>query len=349
MTLGVSSTSGAALTAPIWVTSADSPPVGASGSELNSVVCLDTTWCMAVGLFEAQATTPRPFPLAEVLSNGIWSSVPTPNPPGMANSSLQGVDCSSRTDCMAVGSTGDGTSSVPFSEVWNGASWSIVSVPGSWGSGMNALNGVSCSGGSCMAIGSQGQSPQSTLAEHWSGTSWTQVATPNPVDPVGALLSSVSCPTEDSCMAVGSAGAESSALTELWNGASWSIIPSASVLGLPSELRGVSCTSVMACKAVGSWAGIGYSGLGSSVLPLAETWDGSRWSVDQSPDTPGGTIVQVLDTISCVGPTFCASVGYGQGFHGLGEGGFVETWNGVAWALPSDTGPADVAGETSSE
>jgi hypothetical protein len=84
--------------------------------------------------------------------------------------------------CVAVGEYSPNDSSyLPFSETWNGASWSLGTVPLP-GTGLNgALWAVSCpSAGDCIATG--GYDTQAgvylTLAERWNGTAWVRQQTP---------------------------------------------------------------------------------------------------------------------------------------------------------------------------
>jgi hypothetical protein len=90
---------------------------------------------------------------------------------------------------------------------------------------------------------------------------------------------------------------------------------------MKSTLAGVSCTSPIACTAVGS----------SDYAPLAERWDGKRWSI-QPMASPAGGLGVVLNAVSCASPTACTAVGrYVRGAGG--PKALVERWNGTRWSI----------------
>jgi hypothetical protein len=59
-------------------------------------------------------------------------------------------------------------------------------------------------------------------------------------------------------------------------------------------LSAVSCTSAVACTAVGSGAG-----------PLAEAWNENRWAIEPTPSPKGAS----LNDLSCTSATACVAVG----------------------------------------
>jgi hypothetical protein len=79
----------------------------------------------------------------------------------------------------------------------------------------------------------------------------------------------------------------------------------------------VSCTSATTCEAVGSG--------------LAEGWDGSSWTIQNTPGAAGGG---ALTSVSCTSATTCEAVG-----SGLAEG-----WDGSSWTLQS--GPSVASATT---
>ena len=144
------------------------------------------------------------------------------------------------------------------------------------------LTSVSCtSPTACTAVG-ESASPDGTtpLVERWNGTTWSiERAT-------GGSLISVSCTSRLACTAVGRAGNET--LGEGWNGSRWSIQPNPHPRGFggpggANELGSVFCASSDACIAVGD-SGWG-SGFNSVRVTLAESWNGSDWSVAAHPES----------------------------------------------------------------
>jgi hypothetical protein len=124
-------------------------------------------------------------------------------------------------------------------------------------------------------------------------------------------------------MAVGESSTKESQampLTEKWNGKVWSL----ETVPTPKEsanikLEGVSCTSEFECTAVGSYSS------GTSVLTLAEHWNGTEWKI-QTTTNPGSS-PHHLYGISCTSASACTAVGYYGNNIPL-----VERWTTNAWA-----------------
>jgi len=106
---------------------------------------------------------------------------------------------------------------------------------------------------------------------------------PSAAKPADELMA-VSCPTDKMCVAVGESSFSSTGtmLAERWNGHTWSVTRLAHPPGATNSfLTGVSCTSARACTAVGVDF-VPATGGG----PLAERWNGSRWTLQVTPN-PG--------------------------------------------------------------
>jgi hypothetical protein len=82
-------------------------PFGIS-SDLSAVSCVSATTCVAVGHHDLQT-------LAEQWSTAAWVLLPTPNPKGALESTLQSVSCT-RGHCQAVGWTVIGTHTTALAE-----------------------------------------------------------------------------------------------------------------------------------------------------------------------------------------------------------------------------------------
>ena len=74
--------------------------------------------------------------------------------------------------------------------------------------------------------------------------------------------------------------------------------------------------------------GFSVNGSGQQVT-LAEHWNGTTWSVQNTPN-PTGTSIQ-LTAVSCASTTACTAVGTFSGTPGI----FAESWNGSSWTLQS--------------
>lgn len=93
-------------------------------------------------------------------------------------------------------------------------------------------------------------------------------------------------------------------------------------------LRGVTCTSVRLCVAVGDYSpGTAVSGS----QPLVEVWDGTAWSV-MKPAPTSANDADFLYGISCVPARFCAAAGYYFGPTVGFPKPLVELWEGGAWS-----------------
>lgn len=218
------------------------------------------------------------------------------------------------------------------------AGWAIQPVPVVVG---GLFDGVSCSTATaCRATGLVlGASFRPPLAESWNGGAWSVQATPIPGGAVEAPLAGVSCAQPGACTAVGYSathlgGDNSVTLAERWSGASWSVQPTSNPAGAASsKLNGVSCTSSVACMAVG------YSAdAANNDSTLAERWNGASWSIVPTPSA-AGVSSSVLTGVSCISPQRCTAVGDSIDVHGR-ERTLVERWNGANWSIePSPNRP----------
>lgn len=181
------------------------------------------------------------------------------------------------------------------------AGWSIQSVPRPSRPADVYLTGVSCtSTRDCVAVGDANvvaTDADTPFVEHWDGTTWSIERTPTlPSADGGGALQGVSCASSSACMAVGSVGPQDGLLAERWNGSTWS-------LQRPPDpfdawvLKGVSCASSTECVAVGA-----------GEVPVADRWDGRRWSAQNTHFDPQATASGLL-SVSCPSRTTCDAVG----------------------------------------
>jgi hypothetical protein len=308
-----------------------SPNAGVKGSSLGGVSCVSATACMAVGYFYNSSDIAGT--LIESWDGTSWTGVPSRNP-GSGNY-LEDVSCASATACMAVGyfynSSGIART---LTESWNGTSWTVLHSPNPVTAGNNVLSAVSCSSATaCTAVGNSeiSDSDYRTLIESWDGTSWTAEPSRDPV--VGQdYLYGVFCSAAAACTAVGDTYSTSTfavrTLIESWNGSSWTVTPSPSPgPGNDDILFGVSCASATACVAVGSRSrSSGASGT------LTESWNGTSWTAEPSPNEGRTGNDNALDDVSCVSAAACTAVGSS----GLVPGStLIESWDGTSWAIVS--------------
>jgi hypothetical protein len=168
---------------------------------------------------------------------------------------------------------------------------------------------VSCATATaCIAVGSTHRAgTEVTLAERSDGTSWAILNTPNPARGRGNALNGISCVSMTDCIAVGEyapRGGPTVPLAEHWDGSRWAIEKTPKPKrGKDSALYGISCASARACIAVGT-----YNNRAGTGVTLAERWNGTRWTVQKTPNPAHGKNSS-LNGISCATATGCIAVG----------------------------------------
>jgi hypothetical protein len=300
---------------------------------LGGISCTPGGGCTAVGSLGGT--------LALHWSGRTWSTQPTANI-APAPTRLNAVSCSSASACVAVGYYNDVDGLHPLAESWNGTSWSIQTTPDgphARNHGGSQLNSVSCiSANACIAVGESASLP---LAERWDGTRWTLLKPILKTIDDGAF-NGVSCTVADACTAVGGAGLRPAddatvALAERWDGTQWTVQtvpdPAGNAAGAINQFAAVSCSSATACIATGTHAQVA-NGI---FEPMAQGWDGSSWSIENTPalNTPALPEESAnLDSVSCTSASACIAVAFGHA---------AEQWDGTHWTLQSL--PPDLVGE----
>ena len=106
----------------------------------------------------------------------------------------------------------------------------------------------------------------------------------------------------------------------------WTVQPTPTpAQGVDGLFLAVSCVSSSDCTAVG-----GYTSNAGPVT-LAEHWDGTRWSVQATPNLTGASF-STLEAVSCPTASDCTAVGeYDK--QGSPELTLAEHWNGSTWAV----------------
>ncbi len=258
-----------------WSLMSTPNPPDQADTELQGVSCTSPSACTAVG-FVSDIYAMTASPVAERWNGTRWSlqSVPLPEARLGAAAWLYGVSCSTAHSCIAVGyynpQPGQAGFLVPFSERWNGSSWSVVRVPVSPGTTSAQLTGVSCPApNACTAVGASSTDGFATsvrLAEHWNGTAWSLESVPNPGPASTPELTGVSCPTSAACAAVGTNFSVPEGLAARRSGGTWS---DQAIAARGVTLSGVSCSTALACIAVGH----GTDSAGNAVT-FAAGWSG---------------------------------------------------------------------------
>ena len=214
----------------------------------------------------------------------------------------------------------------------SGSTWKVQATPNPAGGGYGSLDEVSCApAGPCTAVGSGG-----AFVERLVGGTWTLSGAPPAPPGYDALITGLSCASTTVCMFAGydDQGTQRT-LAESWNGSSWTPQTTPNSAGATdSQFDAVSCAGSPAngCMVVGN-----YLAANDSVMPLAETWNGSAWAI-HSPTIPGASDVQ-LTGVSCHASNSCEAVGFGTDANGNAKP-VAASWNGASWTAQSPSIPA---------
>lgn len=262
------------------------PPDPSAFAGFDAVACPSRVDCFMVGVSYGSAMIER---WADTNTGIVWviENIASPGPHG---SSLQSVACVGDSNCTAVGSFKEKSgASLPLVEKWNGAKWTLKTVPLPAGSIQGYLDSVACvSSVDCIAVGydETRAGRDLFLSERWNGSKWSVVPAQNPAGATSAAGNSVSCPKASSCMAVGyySNGKNNLTLAERWNGKQWKVVRTPSPPPPKwSYLYSVACSSSSSCLAVG-WYYVDYVKADFSTVAITESWNGTRWTLKTAPN-----------------------------------------------------------------
>jgi hypothetical protein len=320
-----------------WSVEKTPRPAGARDSYLDGAACPSASVCLAVGAATAGGTDRT---LAERWNGRTWSVKPAPLPSGTGRSELNGIWCRSARPCVAVGDDSAGITTRTLAQTWSGSAWSLTRTPDQEEPQASQLNAVSCTAPDrCVAVGDYTNASGSRpLTELWNGQAWSIAAAPSPAGTQAASLAAVSCAAAASCVAVGTSfnGTVNVTLAEAWNGTHWSVAPTPNVADAQASIL-----SAVSCPAAGHCTAVGYYATATVTGTLAETWNGSAWSISQTPDAAGSAFT-TLTGVSCPVVNRCVAVGgYTTAPSPLA---IAETWNGSAWAIQALPSPQGASG-----
>jgi hypothetical protein len=324
-----------------WTVQSTPNPSGSEINELLGVACLSSSACHAVGLtlttYEAETT------LAESWNGTEWKVESTPNLFGAHEGEMLAVSCTSSKACTAAGDYVKEEGVIDtLVEVWAGSEWTIQATPNQTGATTSILGGLSCTSSSaCIAVG-ESQNAEgviSALAERLKSKEWLTLSVPNPTGATASELHGVSCSTSSACTAVGwykNSSGTKLALAERWNGKEWVVQTVPQPTGAKeSLLKGVSCPSSTGCTAAGSY--VNSEGI---TVPLAESWNGTEWTVHTAPNPSGAVKVTELTSVSCTSISECTAVGWYYINSSLNTDTLAERWNGSEWHIQTTPNPS---------
>ncbi|WP_445148888.1 hypothetical protein [Baekduia sp. Peel2402] len=294
-------------------------------SLLTGVHCVTISTCLLVG---------RQSGASSSALAGTWDGTSfAQQTPVSTTAELFGATCGP-TICFAVGHAYSSGTFVPHAESWNGSSFGSSTTATPSGATYSDLYRVACPSSTlCFAAGYYNNGTDDLpLMEVWNGTSWSIQSLSLPVDTHAGKLAGITCTSASSCWSVGfieTDGQPRKALAISWDGSSWTTGSAAIPAGaVGSALSGVACPSASNCQAVGI-----YNDSSSVQRPLAESWNGTSWSLQSFPTPGGGATDPQLFDLSCSGTSACETVGWTT-VSGTTQP-LVAGWNGSTWALQS--------------
>jgi hypothetical protein len=306
-----------------WVQYDTPEPVTAVYSQLRGVDCAGSSYCAAVGVYNASGGQEMPYASDEEFAPSGWDVHAVPTPSG-ASAALNDVYCSSSLACFAVGDYKDSGVAKTFASFWNGSTWSTRTPLNAPSSTTNVFKSVSCplSSLDCIAVGYAlvGGTYQ-PLVQRWSSFSWAIHTSPLPSGVSEGKLHDVSCTITNptNCTAVGTADSQAYVIRWAGSGSTWTVETAPRpAFAQSAHFEEVSCASTTACTAVGS-----YTLSGGAMKTFVADWDGIGWSIHNTPN-PGSSANQFLG-VSCVSSTVCRAAGFGNS--GSGTFDLVATLN----------------------
>jgi hypothetical protein len=280
---------------------------GTENNILNSVTCVATDDCWAVGYSSNGSAS---LTLVERWNGSAWNIVTSPNAASpMVFNQLQSVTCPSTSNCWAVGYSTDSNSVVSQTliEHYDGSGWAIVNGPTPVGT-FSVLDSVVCiNATNCWAVGSSAVGPGAaqTLIEQNTGSGWAIVTSSNTSATQNNFLYGVACTSATECLAVGAYfnGSTYQTLIERNNGSGWVIVSSPNSKATEQNiLASVACGGGGHCWAAGSH----FNSSTGSYETLIQQYAVSNWTIISSPSPAQQN---TLTSVTCASATDCWTVG----------------------------------------
>jgi hypothetical protein len=218
-------------------------------------------------------------------------------------------------DVWAVGRHEVGLGYGTLGEHWDGTRW-LLSPTADVGTSSELHGVATVATDNVWAVGMFNLS--AVLAERWDGTGWF-VDSPTPVG-VFSDLNGVDGTSPSDVWAVGfyepTITSSNLTLAYHWNGLQWTRVPTPN--GGPGNSY---LNDVVALSPTDAWAVGQYLASGGDNLPLAEHWNGTSWTVVDTPQFSGALLLAV----AAISSNDVWAVGWRAG------AGFVLHWDGTSW------------------
>jgi hypothetical protein len=296
---------------------ADATPNAVDPAQVTGMSCPARGGCIAVGDYKQTvglSTQEQGFIAAQ--SAGKWHqavTVPLPAADSGDGAELDSVSCYLQAYCVAAGTISQPHGPTPFIVVLSHGSWVPALPPSAPGLTGYFSMAVSCRGTGDCTMTATILTPNGSYSVGWieSAGHWGKAATlaAPPGATSGASLSSVGCTAPGSCVAAGSFLPGVSPMQVVLSGGHWHRATAVGGNGKPRPRFGsVTCTWWW-CVAVGTKAD-------AANYALSERHGGTLGGAvsvpvpaNAAPLTDNDRISQ-LTAVSCVGTTWCATVGY---------------------------------------
>ncbi|MFZ0667678.1 MAG: hypothetical protein WAM97_18155 [Acidimicrobiales bacterium] len=264
----------------------------------------DDAWAVGTSFSGGAGATPAGLTLIEQWNGTTWTILPSPNgatgTPGDTNL-LDAIAGTGPDDLWAAGWVLNNKLNILtlLFEHWNGTSWSLVPPPADGSGAEVATSLTAISSNDIWAVGSYAGG--GTLAAHWNGKKWALVPTPDLIvaDDSENELTGVSAVGADNVWASGYEDDDSKNFAQPyvlhWNGAAWTMTQVPNIGTEGSRLRSIQVVSADDIWAVGQ-----EQKNNGSILSLTEQFNGSKWSVEPSPD-PGMIRKLVDNSLAAIG------------------------------------------------
>ena len=301
------------------------PNVAGTDNGFLGIACATPALCFAVGSAGNGPVTSRT--LVEQWDGTSWKIVASPNPSGTNPFPyLTDVACPSAAACYATGSYAQGRTSKTIVERWDGAKWSMVTIPDVEGDATLACPTAT----DCFAVGPSRKDSKGVLegvALRGGAGSWSTVDLAAN-GPKTGVSSDVACASPSTCFMVGYNRSKNPVTIEKWNGTVWTNLTVSQPVLPDSTLSDVASAGTV-CFTVGHSS----APLGSPTKTLILRRTPSGWNVVNSPNPKNGRQI-TLTGVSCPTTTLCFAVGTSDGKT------LIERWNGKAWSVvPSPNNP----------
>ena len=227
--------------------------------DLDSVTCLSSSECFALGGAGAGETTPF-SPLVFHFDGARWSVMAkVAVPKGYKSADLEQMRCTSATSCVAEGveiPEGSYFDHV-YSQTFNGSKWTVAQMPqpynlqfsSSYAPDLSCPSPSQCVAPVNAAPDANGKTVFTPFLEVWDGGPWKLLSTPPALVKSFGDFTDVACLAEDNCWTT--MAANTGGVVAQWRGGqSWTVGSAPSTAG--SSFDAVACLPGEACYLVGA-------------------------------------------------------------------------------------------------